>query len=122
MKSSIKVYLMQILTIAVLLIQPANAVIECKGYGYKITGDNPATVFQIDPNNPSNVTKLLSEINVQTNAMGYSLQHGIFFAKEHSNDSGLIKIDENGNVTQVPINNLGSHTLENVIMDVSYDG
>jgi uncharacterized repeat protein (TIGR01451 family) len=103
------------------LLRTANALIECTGDGYKITAGGNATVYRVDPENPI-PTVMLSGVNINSDAFGYSLQHGLFFAVDN-NTHQLNSIDENGNVQQVPVIGLPQGAqLGPIRLDVSYDG
>jgi uncharacterized repeat protein (TIGR01451 family) len=103
------------------LLRSANALIKCTGDGYKITAGGNAIVYRVDPENPI-PSIMLSGVNINSDAFGYSLQHGLFFAVDN-NTHQLNSIDENGNVHQVTVSGLPQGAqLGPIRLDVSYDG
>ena len=68
----------------------AENYIECTGFGYKNTDATPADIYGVDPNNPL-VNVIWDDINIDTTAMGYSLQHGLFYLLDESGDSKVLK-------------------------------
>jgi len=101
----------------------ADADIPCSKYGYKIIRRDPATIYKVDPDNPTPQV-YLSNIPIRTSAFGYSYTYQRFYATalddtNHTVAGHLYMIDGNGNLTEV---NTGGVLLGKIGMDISVDG
>ena len=81
-------------------------VVPCTKYGYKISKNTSATIYRIDPNNPTPEV-FLNNIPLETSAFAYSSQYGYFYATSLNDDAAghlarhLYMIDGAGAITAV---------------------
>ena len=89
-----------------LITKPCYAVedITCSQVGYKIIKSTDATIYEVDPDNPTPAV-FMDGLSIKTSAFAYSVTHKRFYATSLGDAATakghLYKIDGDKNITEV---------------------